>query len=80
VTWVKQVLCCRWAVSALCGVFGISSMNCAAQNVIASCRFYCSISSVDFLPFGGVQRMLDYMIIFLLWQEQGLGRLGVLFL
>jgi len=34
VTWVKQVLCCRWAVSALCGVFGISSMNCAAHNVI----------------------------------------------
>jgi len=23
--------------------------------------------------------MLDYMIIFSLWQEQGLGRLGVLF-
>jgi hypothetical protein len=34
VTWVKQVLCCSWAVSALCRVFGISSMNCAAQNVI----------------------------------------------
>jgi hypothetical protein len=47
--------------------------------LLASCRFYCSISSVDFLPFDGVQRMLDYMIIFLLWQEQGLGRLGVLF-
>jgi hypothetical protein len=47
--------------------------------LLASCRFYCSISSVDFLPFGGVQRMLDYMIIFSLCQEQGLGRLGVLF-
>jgi hypothetical protein len=33
VTWVKQILCCS-AVSALCGVFGISSMNCASQNVI----------------------------------------------
>jgi hypothetical protein len=33
VTLVKQVLCCC-AVSALYGVFGISSMNCAAQNVI----------------------------------------------
>ena len=47
--------------------------------LLASYRFYCSISSVDFLPFDGVQRMLDYMIIFSLWQEQGLGRLGVLF-
>jgi hypothetical protein len=34
VTWVKQVLCCHWAVSALCGVFGISSMNCDVHNVI----------------------------------------------
>jgi hypothetical protein len=34
VTLVKQVLCCCCAVSALCGVFGISSMKCAAQNVI----------------------------------------------
>jgi hypothetical protein len=33
-TLVKQVLCCCWAVSALCGVFGIPSMNCATQNVI----------------------------------------------
>jgi hypothetical protein len=34
VTLVKQVLCCCYAVSALCGVFGISSMNCATQNDI----------------------------------------------
>jgi hypothetical protein len=47
--------------------------------LLASCQLYCSISSIDFLPFAGVQRMLDYMIIFSLWQEQGLGRLGVLF-
>jgi hypothetical protein len=47
--------------------------------LLASCRLYCSISSVDFLPFGGVQCMLDYIIIFSLWQEQGLGRLEVLF-
>ena len=47
--------------------------------LLACCWLYCSISSVDLLPFGGVQRMLDYMIIFSLWQEQGLGRLGVLF-
>jgi hypothetical protein len=34
VALVKQVLCCCCAVSALCGVFGICSINCAAQNVI----------------------------------------------
>jgi hypothetical protein len=33
VTLVNQVLCCC-AISALCGAFGISSMTCAAQNVI----------------------------------------------
>jgi len=64
VTWVKQVLCCCWAISALCRVFGISSMNYAAQDVIGFFWLYCSISSIDFLPFGGVQGMLDYMIIF----------------
>jgi hypothetical protein len=53
VTLVKQVLCCCCAVSALCGVFGISSMNCAAQNVIGFLSAYCSISSVGFLPFVG---------------------------
>jgi hypothetical protein len=34
VTLVKQVLCCCCVVSGLCGVFGISSMNRATQNVI----------------------------------------------
>jgi hypothetical protein len=47
--------------------------------LLAYCRLDCSITSVDFLSFGGVQSMLDYIIIFSLWQEQGLGKLGVLF-
>jgi hypothetical protein len=54
VTLVKQVLCCCCcAVSALCGVFGISSMNCATQNVIGFLLALLLISSLDFLPFVG---------------------------
>jgi hypothetical protein len=52
VTLVYQVLCCC-AVSALCGAFGISSMKCAAQNVIGFLLALLLHYYVDFLPFVG---------------------------
>jgi hypothetical protein len=53
VALIKQVLCCCCAVSALCGVLVFLRRTVSHRMLLASCRLYCSTSSVDFLPFVG---------------------------